>query len=463
MNLRQHVLRSAGHLAFRNGVGTFIAVGGVLLLTRALGPSQFGLFAAAAGFFSVAQLISQLGINIYLIRYEGELPESEYHQAATLLLLLGLLGTALGGVGSVVAERWTGLAGLAPIAITIFMTLPLAQLTQVPLARIERKLDYVRTTRIELAAQASMYLVAIPLAFMGRGVWAAVAGWWTQHLTSFILFHAATGFRPQWHFNQAAARRILHYGSSYTASIWIWHLRRLVNPLVVGRLLGAEAVAIVSLTAQLTQHLTFVIMTAWRLATAVLARVQSDRPRMLRAINDGMWLQTLAVGCLLVVFGVVIPFAIPHLLGSAWGGIALLYPFIAIGVLVNAAFNLQSSALYVLGRNWYVAQFHLLNVFLLGSVTFLLGRRYGLIGYGIAEVIATLSYLALQLYTSREIGRPRYARLVPLWLAFGLAFFWRDVGIISIAGLALVAVVMQPWRQINTLLAQLRGSGAEAA
>ena len=41
--------------------------------------------------------------------------------------------------------------------------------TSLPMARLERRLDYRRVAWVELAAQASFFAVALPLALMGHG------------------------------------------------------------------------------------------------------------------------------------------------------------------------------------------------------------------------------------------------------------------------------------------------------
>jgi hypothetical protein len=49
-----------------------------------------------------------------------------------------------------------------------------------------------------------------------------------------------------------------------------------------------------------------------------------------------------------------------------------IYPFVAAGVLVNSLYNLQASALYVVGQQWLVMRAYALHVVLLAAGTLVL-------------------------------------------------------------------------------------------
>jgi hypothetical protein len=67
---------------------------------------------------------------------------------------------------------------------------------------------------------------------------------------------------------------MLAFGVGYTASQRTWQLRALVNPLIVGRFVGAEGVAFVGLAIRIAEGLGFLRTAASRLAVASLARLR---------------------------------------------------------------------------------------------------------------------------------------------------------------------------------------------
>lgn len=459
-SLRQRVLRGGAYLAARQGAGTLINIAGVLLLTRVIGPAQFGLYAAAVGVFAAVQLAAQFGMNVYLVRHPEEPAPALYDQSALMLLVSGILFAAAGIALAPVVEHTTRLDGVGIFAAAAFAALPVVNLTLVPMARLERALEYRSVTWVELTAQLAFFVVGVPLAFAGWGAWAPLLGWWAQHLVNFALYHRIARYRPHWHFDRAVARDILRYGVSYSASLWLWHLRRLVNPFVVGRFLGAEAVAFVAVATQIVTNLSFVANATWRLATSALARIQHDAQRMAGAIGEGMPLQVVAVAPFLVAFGFVAPWIVPALLGEEWSTIVAIYPFIAAAWVTIAAFNLHCSALYVLAQNARISVYHAAHSVLLLGASLVLVPRYGLIGYGYAELVNLASFGVLHVITTRVVGSLSYERMAPLWFASMLLLFHTQLGWLSIAGAIVAILWARPWYAVQGLLAGLRGSYA---
>ncbi len=232
------------------------------------------------------------------------------------------------------------------------------------------------------------------------------------------LLYRASAYRPRLHWESARVRAMVGYGLGFSASIWVWQLRVLVNPLVVGRYAGADAVGYIALAIRMVEQLSFLRYVTWRLSIPALAQVQGNLARMVKAISEGASLQTMASGFPLVAFGLVAPWIIPATFGSRWLPVLEVYPFIALGILANAAFNMHSSALYVLQKNWQVTLFHLAHIALFAGAAVLFVPYIGVRGYGWAEVVALPSYIFIHASVVAYIGRPRYAHAA-IWLLRG--------------------------------------------
>ena len=428
MSLRTKVLRGGVYLVLRQALATAIAAIGVILLTRAIGPGAYGVFAAAAGVYAYLSILSQWGVEVYLIRREEEPQPQDYHQAFSLLLLISLTVAGLAFVAVPFLQHWVRLERFGSVAIALFLMLPIEQLRLVPLARLERALDYQKVALIELSGLAIFYPVALPLAYRGLGPWAPVGGWWAQQLLTLCLLYWTSAYRPRLYWEPARVRAMLGYGLGYSTSQWIWELRLLVNPLVVSRYAGAEAAGYVALAMRLVAQLGFARTVAWRLSIAALARLQRDRDRLVNAMTEGMSLQVIATGSFLAGFGWVAPWIVPLLFGSQWTSTLAVYPFIAVGSLSNAVFTLHSSVLYVLRDNWKVATFHLVHIALFAGSALLLVPRLGLAGYGWAEVIALPSYILIQVWIGSTVGSPKYSRAAIWYTAFAIPLFSWQLG-----------------------------------
>jgi PST family polysaccharide transporter len=442
-------------MVLRHGLAQVINLGGTLLLTKTIGPAAYGLYAGAFGIQTYLFNLSQWGIGVYLVRQEKEGEVEVYHQATTLLLLLGILTVLATGLLSPLLERWLRLQDFGALALALFVGIPLRLLALVPTARLERQLDYRQVSVIGVAGQVLYYVVALPMAWSGMGAWSAIGGWWAHQLLLLVLLYRAARYRPSFHWDKSLAQKMMGYGLGYSASTWVWQLRELVSPLVVGRFAGAEAMGYIVLAVKMVRGLGFVMTATWRISMAAFARIQNDFARMLAGISEGMRLQVLALGPLLLGFGWIAPWLLPHF-DPEWLPVIEVFPFIALGYLAYAMFSLHTSALYVLKENWSVTVFHAVHILLFAGSACVLVPRLGLLGYGLAEAIALLSYAVIHTYLVRKIGRPDYQVAGIWWLAFALALFWQYLGWWTALGLVGILAWPKTWQQLKGYLQYLK-------
>src|SRR5215212_4225389 len=111
MSLRTVVVRGGIYLLLRQGLGIIVSTVGLVLLTRIIGPAAYGLYAAAYAIYVFLFSVFKWGVDIYLIRRGGEPQPQDYHQAFSLLLLLGLAGAGSAILILPFLERWIDLEG----------------------------------------------------------------------------------------------------------------------------------------------------------------------------------------------------------------------------------------------------------------------------------------------------------------------------------------------------------------
>jgi PST family polysaccharide transporter len=409
----------AGYLAVRYGLGVLVSLGNMLVLTWWIGPHAYGLFVTAIGLVAFLASLGRAGIDTYLVRREAAPDARTYDIAATLILTVSV-GLVLAGVGlAPLLVRWYGSREFVAPYLVLLCNLPIVGLTGVPTAKLERELNFRTVAGIELAGQTVGLVLSVALAWSGMGVWAPVAGQAAWQVFLLIAAYSAARLLPRLRFDWGEARAMLSFGIGVTASMRAWQLRTLVNPLLVGRFAGAEGVAFVGLAIRIAEALGSVRLAAGRLAVAALARLQDQREEFRSALQRALFLQVMTLGPLLCLFALLGPLVVRHVIGMRWMPSLAVYPFIAAGVLVNSIYNLQASALFVIGRQWLVMRSYLAHVALLGAGTLLLLPRFGIAGYGWAELLACFAYLMIQAGLART-AVIAYRKLLP-WLAIFLA------------------------------------------
>ena len=416
VSLRKTVLRGGAFLIFRQAIGLALSLAGVLLVTRVIGPRQYGLYAVATGIVSFLCAFGTWGLDVYLLRKTEKPGEREFHQAFTLLLCISAV--FLGGLAvlSPLIASFVKISGVTPLIVFLAAGIPFNLLAIPAIVKLDRDLNFKQVAINELAGQAVMYAVAIPLAFAGGGAWAPASGFVTQQLVLLGLSYWSAGYRPSLRWDTTLILRMLKYGLAYSSSVWVWQLRGLVNPFVVGRFAGVEAVGYIAVSIRFVEVLSFAKTATWRIAMATLAKISNDRSRLRNSITEGMRLQALAVGFPLAVFALAGPFLIPLGLGHNWTPALVVFPFIALSYLSNTMFSLHASVLYLLGENSQVAVFHTVHIILFAGSAVLLIPHLGLRGYGWAEVVALFSYPVLHAYLARQVGSPSYG-VAAIWFA----------------------------------------------
>lgn len=407
--------RGGLYLGVRYGLGIVVSFVNMLVLTRWIGPHAYGIFVTALGLSAFLAALTRGGIDTYLVRAEPPPDSHSYDIANTLVVGFSIVLMAAGAAAAPLLTKWYGSSEfVAPFIVTL-LTVPLVGLAGPATAKLERDLNFRAVAGIELGGQILALAVGVGLAWWGCGVWSPVAG-----LLAWQMWAAAGALRaarltPRFRFDATEARRMLSFGLGYSASLRIWQMRSLVNPLIVGRFAGAEGVAFVALAIRFAEGLGFVRNAAGRLAIATLSRLQHDRHRFQSALENALKIQVWSLGLMLSAFALIAPVILPRMLGARWMPSLRIYPFIAAGVLVNSLYNLQASALYVAGQQWLVTRAYALHVMLLAAGTLLLLPELGIAGYGWAEIAACGGYVLLHA-GGRQFARVSYGHLG--WLAF---------------------------------------------
>ena len=412
-------VRGGIYLLVRYGLGVIVSVGNMLVMTWWIGPHAYGVFVTAIGIVAFLATLARGGVDTYLVRSEVP-PDSSAYGTATTIILGASIGLALlAAAATSPLCRWYGNREFVRPYLALLLTIPVTGLTGVPMAKLERALNFRSIAGIELGGQSAGLVVAALLAWSRPSVWAPVAGQISWQLFTFAatLISASLSLRPR--FSSEEARKMLSYGLVLTASLRTWQLRTLVNPMLVGRFAGAEAVAFIALAIRISEALGAFRLAAGRMAIAALARMRNRREDFRGMLERALYLQVVTLGPLLCGFALFGPLVVAHMLGARWTPSLSVYPFVAGGVLINSVYNLQASALFVVGKQWIVMQSYAAHVGLLTVSTLVLLPRLGLVGYGWAELLSCCAYAGIHAGIAKVVPIS-YGRIKP-WILTSFA------------------------------------------
>lgn len=391
-------------LAGREAVGIGLSFLAVPIVFRAVGPTAFGIYAAGIAVSGYLLRLATVGLDYYLSRYPGEVPESLAQRLLGIVAVTGgVFAAGVAAFAPVLAEA-IGLPGASDVLRAFAVFIWISALARVPIALLENRLAFPRIARIELAALAGYYGVTLPAVLFGAGYWGLAAGTLVQGALTAVFAFASAPVRIALPIVDREVRAALRYAVGAQASIWTWSLRDLVAPVVIGHLLGAREVGIVAAATLLVSRIAFLRVIVWRASVPALAKMAHDPRRLRSAIMRGTAFQAVILGGTLLAFSVCAPWLVPLLLGASWEDASALVALIAIGVLANAIYTLHASALLGQGHLVTMTLFHLLHVVTLALAALALVPRWGLLGYGAAEICALWAYAVPHVVLRRRIG-----------------------------------------------------------
>ena len=407
-DLKQSLLKGGFYLAIRQLLSLSLSLASLLIITRHLGPKQYGWVVIALSLIPFTASLADMGLKTYLIRKEGECTSKLQGEVLLSLIINGSLITCVTILASPFISQWLGIPELSAILAVMAPSILFDACAGAPLGILERNLQYQKTTISELGSLLIYYGSAIFLVLMGWGIWSVAISYLVksifQVVTAFY-FNPIFPMRPN---SLEELSTAYQYGVSYSIANWAFSARGVLIPVMIGKFIGSEAVGLVGATTRMADTLAFMKPIVWQLGISGFAKLQEDFEAMRKALSRAMVYQTLLLTSLLGCFICLSPFLIPILLGHTWNSIVELFPFIALVFIIRGITDLHALALFAQGHNLEVLKANLANTILVCILVAFLGSYMNIWGYAAAEVIGLFAYILLIKSVNRIIGSPNY-------------------------------------------------------
>ncbi|MDT5016987.1 MAG: hypothetical protein QOD39_3147, partial [Mycobacterium sp.] len=168
------LLRSAGWMTGSHILAQGLAYGSLVLLARWLTPASFGTVAIGSGIVYVAILFVDQGtMGSVIVRQELTRADLIAAFRRCILTSCVLAAAMAAAAGAVVTNFASG--GDAAAVAALALCLPLHAIAVVPIALLQRSMQFRRLAGLNAAANVLSAIAALLLAWEGFGVWALVA------------------------------------------------------------------------------------------------------------------------------------------------------------------------------------------------------------------------------------------------------------------------------------------------
>jgi teichuronic acid exporter len=247
-----------------------------LYVIRILNPSDYGLMGMASALMPFAGLLNELGMIPALIQ-SRQVDEQIIRQMFGFVIISTLAMFCLLFVTAPVLSTFFGEPHLTSITRVLAIGMVIGSISAIPNALLERDLRFRGLSLIEFVVMIMGSIATLTLAIRGFGVWSLVVGNLisTTAKTLGVLLVSRFCLTPA--FGLQRLRPFLGFGAKVTGQRVLWYAHSSADVLLIGKLLGDQALGTYSVAFQLaTLPVSKVFGILNRVAFPAYARLQHD-------------------------------------------------------------------------------------------------------------------------------------------------------------------------------------------
>lgn len=416
MELKHKAARGIIWSAIQRGGNQVISFLVFLVLSRLLGPEEFGLVALATIFTSFVQIFVDQGFSTAIVQF----PEIEHEHLDTAFWTAILVGVCLAAVGvgiSGYVANFFREPALAPIVVWLSLGLVLISLSSTQQACLLRDLDFKGLATRTLVATVVGGGAGIAAALAGFGVYSLVIKALVVHLVGAIVLWNVSDWRPGFRFSLQHFRALFGFGSNITANNVLIFMSRRADNFLIGRFMGATALGYYSIAYNFIQMLLdLFVTTSTSVTISTFSRLQDDHDQMRQGFYKATRYSSLFAFPAFVGVALLSPSLISLLFGEKWLPSAPVMQVLALIGLIYPIAIFNTQMLVAAGKpSW---RLRIMAVYAVVDVLgFLIAVRWGIVAVAAALVLRTfllspLSYFAVHRIIGIDFG-VYFRQLVP--------------------------------------------------
>jgi len=239
---QQHLRRGFNWLGGAMIIAKITDFGTILLVLRFLTKEQVGTASLVVAFGAVIEAFDGLGTSTALV----QAPSLSRLQLDSLFWIIFGAACVVAGL-TLLAAPWIaslyGIAGIGGYFLAVAIKQPLVGAAVIPLAMMNRELQFERIAIINVGATFATALSRIGLAILGAGAWAIVIAYTASGLFTLVGALLARPFRPRLIIRMSSVSSLLRFGIRATLSGLCEQMINNVHHLLVGWFYGPVVLA----------------------------------------------------------------------------------------------------------------------------------------------------------------------------------------------------------------------------
>ncbi len=286
-SLWQAVARSVRDNVIAEFVVQGVRLSGFVMLARALGPRQFGIYRVLLVVSVLAALSNDAGVPDALVQRK-DITAAHEATAWWMGMLTALFAAVVLYLSAPLVAAAMGMPGLAGGARLLCLPILLDATTVVPSARLRRKLNFTALAAADVVAEVAFVVAALLLVlWRGMPAWSLPGGLAARFTVHAIAIWIADPHPPRGWPTRQAARDFARFSIAAWGSRIVYVFSSNADYLLVGRLLGSSALGFYGMAWDLLRFVPDRLhRVAGRVTFPAFCQLQDDREALAHAYLD---------------------------------------------------------------------------------------------------------------------------------------------------------------------------------
>lgn len=369
-----------------------------IVLARLLLPSQFGIYGIGLLVLALMEVITETGINVFLIQIKEDL--EEYIDTAWIVSILrGIIIFLVILLSAPYVASFFNSPD-ATILLMLFSIVPLIKgFINPSIIKFQKELRFDK----ELWFRGSILLfdtiVAVSLVYFMKSVLGLAAGLIAGAILEVVLSFILVNPKPKFNFEKIRFLMIVHSGKWITLSGIFNYLYHNLDNIVVGRILGTANLGLYVMAYNISRlPITDVSDVISKVTFPVYSLISDDKERLKKAFLKSLAL----VSVISISFGTILFLytreIVSLVLGQTWIGIVDVLKVLIIFGVIRAISGSTSALLLSLGKQKHISVITLVSILVLAITIVPLVQNFGIVGAGFSALIGAVAAVPFMFY-----------------------------------------------------------------
>lgn len=389
MELKKKTVAGVGANTVRSILEAGIALGAFLLFARWLDPADFGLYAIASAFISLARSAQSLGLSQAIVQMES-LKRADRDTAFWTQLMVGTALTFLFIFCSYPIAYFFEREALAPVLGILSLGLLLHGFSDVARATLARHLSFVYLGTVTVFGTAIGAGAGIATAYVGGGVWSLVVYQLGITLTGTLAYWLGAGWLPGFRWSTESFRKQFHFGIYVIGKKFVERAGERTDDLLIGYFMGSTMLGyyvIAYRVLKIAQQL--LVDTFIHVVTPAFSRIQTKIKQLKSGFLEGMGITALIALPSFIGLGWLAQDVLRVLFGPGWSPSVPILQILVFAGIADVVLRYHSPVLIALDqtdRDFYITVIHSTLLVIL----FILAIQYNLVIVAGAYTLASI-------------------------------------------------------------------------